>query len=110
RWAARALPGRGPPARDRLFADPDRQAATLPQGSIIFTPVGYPILLLGDVMTAIGIGLEWHSGHPKGLWIGVAPPIWDCSGAVQPSPASAKARARKGGPSSTLPGPSPQPS
>src|SRR5208282_4675361 len=24
-------------------------------------------------MTAIGIGLEWHSGHPKGLWMGVAP-------------------------------------
>src|SRR5271163_1068111 len=24
-------------------------------------------------MTAIGIGLEWHSGHPRGLWMGVAP-------------------------------------
>jgi hypothetical protein len=36
-----------PARRDRLFAEPDRQAATLPQGSIIFRPVGYPILLLG---------------------------------------------------------------
>jgi hypothetical protein len=25
------------------------------------------------MMTAIGIGLEWHSGHPNGLWMGVAP-------------------------------------
>src|SRR5271155_955234 len=24
-------------------------------------------------MTAIGIGLEWRSGHPRGLWMGVAP-------------------------------------
>jgi hypothetical protein len=55
------------------LAEPDRQAATLPQGSIIFTPVGYPILLLGDVMTAIGIGFEWHSGHSRGLRMGVAP-------------------------------------
>jgi hypothetical protein len=25
------------------------------------------------VMTAIGIGFEWHSGHPRGLRIEVAP-------------------------------------
>jgi hypothetical protein len=25
------------------------------------------------VMTAIGIGFEWHSGHPRGLRMGVAP-------------------------------------
>src|SRR3984957_16976459 len=73
RLTALCRPWLAPPGRDRLFAEPDRQAATLPQGSIIFRPVGYPILLLGDVMTAIGIGLEWHSGHPKGLWMGVAP-------------------------------------
>jgi len=57
----------GPPGRDRLFAEPHRQAATLSQGSIIFRPVGHPILLLGDVMTAIGIDLEWHSEHPRRL-------------------------------------------
>src|SRR5205085_7368838 len=62
----------GPPGRDRLFAEPHRQAATLAQGSIIFRPVGHPILLLGDVMTAIGIGLEWHSEYPRRLWTGVA--------------------------------------
>src|SRR6202007_2153129 len=73
RLTAPCRPWLGPPGRDRLFAEPDRQAATLPQGSIIFRPVGYPILLLGDVMTAIGIGFEWHSGHPRGLWMGVAP-------------------------------------
>src|ERR1700674_3144659 len=51
----------------------DRQAATLAQGSIIFRPVRYPILLLRNVVTAIGIGLEWHGGHLRGLWMGVAP-------------------------------------
>src|SRR5215469_12050066 len=61
----------GPPGRDRLFAEPYRQAATLAQGSIIFRPVSHPILLLGDVMTAIGIGLEWHREHPRRLSTGV---------------------------------------
>ena len=116
RLAARCGARLGPPGRDRLFAEPHRQTATPPQGSIIFRPVGYPILLLGDVVTAIGIGLEWHGGHPGRLWVG--PPMWDCAtgfaarggfGAVQPRPATAKSRSRKGGPSSTLPGPRPQP-
>src|SRR5271168_145398 len=53
------------------------QAATLAQGSIIFRPVRYPILLLRNVVTAIGIGLEWHGGYLRGLWMGVAPSIWD---------------------------------
>ena len=43
-----------------FFAEPHRQATTLAQGSIIFRPVRYPILLPGDVMTAIGIDLERH--------------------------------------------------
>src|SRR3954451_15663041 len=63
----------GAPGRDRLFAEPDRQTATLAQASIIFRPVRYPILLLGDVVTAIGVGLEWHGGHLRGLWMGAAP-------------------------------------
>src|SRR6266436_8397663 len=50
----------GAPGRDRLFAEPHRQTATLAQASIIFRPVRYPILLPGDVMTAIGIDLERH--------------------------------------------------
>src|SRR5271154_1702571 len=68
---------RGPwfcaPGRDRLFGEPHRQAATLAQGSIIFRPVRYPILLLRNVVTAIGVGLEWHGGRLRGLWMGVAP-------------------------------------
>src|SRR5207253_5804650 len=55
------------PGRDRLFGEPHRQAATLAQGSIIFRPVRYPILLLRNVVTAIGIGLEWHGGHLRGV-------------------------------------------
>ena len=57
----------GAPGRDRLFGEPHRQAATLAQGSIIFRPVRYPILLLGNVVTAIGVGLEWHGGHLRGV-------------------------------------------
>ena len=57
---ARRPPWFGAPGRDRLFAEPDRQTATLAQASIIFRPVRYPILLPGDVMTAIGIDLERH--------------------------------------------------
>src|SRR5437667_4788292 len=62
----------GAPGRDGLFAEPDRQTATLAQASIIFRPVRYPILLPGDVMTAIGIDLERHGGHPKRTMDGVA--------------------------------------
>jgi hypothetical protein len=69
----------GAPGRDRLFAEPHRQATTLAQGSIIFRPVRYPILLLGDAVTAIGIVLEWHGGHPRRTMDGVAPSLWDCS-------------------------------
>ena len=68
---ARLTAPRGPwfcaPGRDRLFGEPHRQAATLAQGSIIFQPVRYPILLLRNVVTAIGIGLEWHDGHLRGV-------------------------------------------
>ena len=115
RLTARCRVRLGPPGRDYLFAEPHRQTTT-PHGSIIFRPVGYPILLLGNVVTAIGIGLEWHGRHLGRLWVGG--PIWDCAtefaarggfGAVQPRPATAKSRSRKGGPSSTLPGPRPQP-
>src|SRR5215472_7960438 len=112
---------RGPwfcaPGRDRLFGEPHCQAAALAQGSIIFRPVSYPILLLGDVMTAIGIGLEWHSEHPRRLSTGVASHLGllgslcrpRCFGTVQPRAATAKSRSRRSGPTSTLPGPRPQP-
>src|SRR5882724_9450257 len=62
----------GTPGRDRLVAEPHRQTTTLAQGSIIFRPVRYPILLLGDVVTAIGIDLERHGGYPKRTMDGVA--------------------------------------
>src|SRR4029077_2899016 len=44
----------GAPGRHRLFAAPDRPAPPAGEGSILFRPVRYPILLLGDVVTAIG--------------------------------------------------------
>jgi hypothetical protein len=61
------------PGRDRLFGKPHRQAATLAQGSIIVRPVRYPILLLRNAVTAIGIGLNGTADISGGLWMGVAP-------------------------------------
>ena len=37
------------------------------------------MLLLRDVVTAIGIGLERHGRHPGGLWMGQGSPMWDCT-------------------------------
>src|SRR5260370_889504 len=77
-WLARgpAAAARGPwfgaPGRDRLFAEPDRQTATLAQASIIFRPVRYPIPLPGDVTTAIGIDLERHGRISQGTMDGIA--------------------------------------
>src|SRR5271156_1706410 len=110
---------RGPwfcaPGRDRLFGEPHRQAATLAQGSIIFRPVRYPILLLRNVVTAIGVDLEWHGGHLRGVVDGGSTLP---SGTAQPDlpPVEAsersnlnqrleKSRSPKGEWCSTLPGP-----
>ena len=105
----------GPLGRDRLFGEPHCQAATLAQGRIIFRPVRYPILLLRNVVTAIGIGLEWHGGHISGgLWMGVAPSHLGllsqiCRriglGESNRDQRPAKSRSPNGEWSSTLPGP-----
>src|SRR5207245_11432418 len=60
----------GVPGRDRLFAEPHRQTATLAQASIIFRPVSYPLLLPGDVLTAIGIDVDghWRLSHADYGW------------------------------------------
>ena len=52
--------GLGTPGCDRFFGEPHRQASALAQGSIVLRPVRHPVPLLGDVMTAGGIGLEGH--------------------------------------------------
>jgi hypothetical protein len=51
------------PGRDRLVAEPDRQAPTLAQGCIMLRPFRHPMLLLRDVVAAIGIELERHGTH-----------------------------------------------
>ena len=61
-----------PPGRDRLLREPDRQAATLAQGGVVVRPVGDPVPLLGDVVTASSVGLERHGRRP-GIVGGVAP-------------------------------------
>jgi hypothetical protein len=62
RLAARRGAGLGAPGGDRRVGGPDRQAATLAQGSVVLGPVGHPVPLLGDRMTASGVGLERHGG------------------------------------------------
>src|ERR1700690_4083183 len=56
-----------PPGGNRLVGEPDRQAPTLAQGCIIVRPVGYPMTLLRDMVTASGIDLEGHGGQSGGM-------------------------------------------
>ena len=69
---ARRGAGLGAPGRDRLLGEPDRQAAALAQGGVILGPVGDPVPLLGDAVTASGVGLERHGGF-RGSWKGPLP-------------------------------------
>jgi hypothetical protein len=54
--------GFGPPNGNRLIREPDREASTLAQGGIVLRPICDPVPLLGNVVTAGGIGLEGHDG------------------------------------------------
>src|SRR4051794_26269053 len=53
---------RPPKPRDRRLREPDRQAPTLAQGSIVFGPICHPAPLFGDMVTASSIGFERHRG------------------------------------------------
>src|SRR3954470_21478881 len=52
------------PSRDRLLREPDRQAPALTQAGVLRAPVRHPVALLGDVVTASGMGLERHKQFP----------------------------------------------
>src|SRR3954470_20161479 len=52
------------PSRDRLLREPDRQAPALTQADVLRAPVRHPVALLGDVVTASGMGLERHKQFP----------------------------------------------
>src|SRR3954465_10748888 len=45
-------------------AEPYRQAPALAQAGVILAPVRYLMLLLGNVVPAILVQLEWQGGHP----------------------------------------------
>src|SRR4051812_4733470 len=60
------------PGRDRLLREPDRQAPALTQADVLRAPIRHPVPLLGEVMTASGVGLERHRGF-RGAWVGAAP-------------------------------------
>ena len=55
---------RSPPGRDRLVAEPHRQAAALAQAGVVLAPVRDLVLLLGDVVAAVLVQLERQGGHP----------------------------------------------
>ena len=56
--------GLGPPSGNCLLREPDREAAPLAEGSVVFHPVCHPVPLVGDAMTASGIGFERHGRDP----------------------------------------------
>ena len=60
------------PGRDGVIAEPDRQAPALPQAGVILGPIGHSVALLGNVVTASGMGLERHKEFP-GIVDGAAP-------------------------------------
>jgi hypothetical protein len=53
-----------PPGGNCLVAEPHGQAAALAQTGVILAPVRDLMLLLGDVMAAVLVQLERHSGCP----------------------------------------------
>jgi hypothetical protein len=61
---------RGPafciPTRNRLLAEPHRQAAELAQTCIIGSPIRHPALLLRDVMATGSLGFERHGETTPG--------------------------------------------
>jgi hypothetical protein len=50
--------GLGPPSGNRLVREPHREASALAHGGGVLGPVGHPVPLLGDAMTASSIGLK----------------------------------------------------
>ena len=54
-----------PPGGNRVLREPNGETAPLPQAGVVLGPVRHPVPLLGNVVTASGIGLEGHSGHPR---------------------------------------------
>jgi hypothetical protein len=58
--------GLRPPGGNRLVREPDREASALAQAGVILGPICDPVPLLGDTVTASGIGFERHGRYPTG--------------------------------------------
>ena len=65
RLAASCSARLSPPGGNRFRSEPDGEAPSLAQGRIVLRPVRDPVPLLGDVVTASSVGLEWHGRHPR---------------------------------------------
>ena len=55
----------GPPGCDCFLGEPYCEAAPLAQGCVVRRPIRHPVPLLGDMVTASGIGLERHGRCPR---------------------------------------------
>ena len=67
-WGVPGLPARGgarrcAPAFDGCVGEPHRQAAALAQAGVVLAPVLNLMGLLGDVVVAILVNLEWQDEH-----------------------------------------------
>ncbi len=58
-------PAFGAASRNRVLAEPHRQAAALAQARVIRRPVRHPPCLLGNVVAADSFGFEWHRGSTR---------------------------------------------
>jgi hypothetical protein len=65
RLVARCSARLGPPGGNRLVREPDREASALAQGDIVLGTVCHSVPLLGDTVTASGIGFERHGRYPR---------------------------------------------
>jgi hypothetical protein len=52
------------PGRNRLFGEPDGQAAALTQTGLVVRPVGHRVALPRDMVAAVLVQLEGHGQHP----------------------------------------------
>ncbi len=70
-----ATPARGrsaarSPRRDRLLGDPQYQAATAAQASVVLRPVRHRVAHLREVVAAVGVLLVGLGGWAGGLYLG----------------------------------------
>src|SRR5215212_6578986 len=68
RGPPQSAPGRawlGLPCLDGFVGEPDRQAPALAEAGVVLAPVRHLALLPGNMVAAVLVQLEGHTGHPR---------------------------------------------